>query len=229
MDYCEHSNPLPGRKPYTRYEITYCLKDILGYSWTKANTRPIQYLRPGIQEDKVVFKEFIKLLEKMDFTICYVDECSINATGLPIYTWSKKGQEQEKLIRGATDRYNAIAALVDDRCMFRIKKGRSNAETFKEFLTNMKKELEVILGVNQLKYRTVIVFDNARIHKTPLIMNHTAELGFVCVTTPPYCPEVNKIEHLFGNLKKKLCQENLVNKDYLYVIKRCVTQLRREL
>lgn len=102
-------------KPYMMHEVKSVLKNTLGYSWRRGNTRPLGYLRQGIQQERVKFEELITLLEKMNFTLCYVDECSFNAAALPLYTWSKKGEEATKLIRTSTDRYNGIAALVEGR------------------------------------------------------------------------------------------------------------------
>ena len=217
-DYVEHMVPSMDRKPFRYHEIYGCLKETMGYSWRKANNRPPRFLRQGIQGDKAIFIEFLKLLEKMEFTVCYVDECCIHASALPLYTWSKKGQDPEKMIRATTNRYNAIAALVQGRCMFHVKKGPSNQDTFIEFVENLYTELKLLLSSSQLKYRTVIVLDNARIHLTKRVRESVKKLGMVFVSCPPYCPEVNKIEHLFGTLKNKLAQRNLIYKDFLSVV-----------
>ena len=46
------------------------------------------------------------------------------------------------------------------------------------------------------------IIDNARIHKTNKIVKLIIDWRLVVFTTPPYSPELNKIEHTVGLLKK---------------------------
>ena len=46
----------------------------MNYSWRKANVRPPRSLRQGLEEDIVIFKEFIKKLIELKFLIVYIDE-----------------------------------------------------------------------------------------------------------------------------------------------------------
>ena len=81
-------------------------KDVMNYSWRKANICPPRSLRPGLAEDKVVFKEFILKLIKSKFVIVHIDEWSYNLSSLPLYTWMKKGETAIKVIRSTTERNN---------------------------------------------------------------------------------------------------------------------------
>ena len=54
-------------KPFTYYEVRYCLKYILNYSWRKANVRPPRSLRPDLEEDRIIFKEFLSKLIQAKF------------------------------------------------------------------------------------------------------------------------------------------------------------------
>ena len=45
----------------------------MNYSWRKANVRPPHSLRQGRDEDRVIFKEFIKKLIEPKFLIVYID------------------------------------------------------------------------------------------------------------------------------------------------------------
>ena len=46
----------------------------MNYSWRKANVRPPRSLRQGLEEDRVIFKEFIKKLIEQKILIVYIDE-----------------------------------------------------------------------------------------------------------------------------------------------------------
>ena len=48
----------------------------MNYSWRKGNTRPPRFLRQGLAEDRIIFKEFISKLKRAKFAIVYIDEWS---------------------------------------------------------------------------------------------------------------------------------------------------------
>ena len=62
---------------------------------------------------------------------------------------------------------------------------------------------------DQLKNRTVLMMDNARIHKTNKVTKLIKDLKLIMFTIPPYSPELNKIENTFGIIKNKLSFRNL--------------------
>ena len=70
----------------------------MNYSWRKGNTRPPRFLRQGLAEDRIIFKEFISKLKQAKFAIVYIDEWSLNPSTLPWYSWMKKGFPAEKII-----------------------------------------------------------------------------------------------------------------------------------
>ena len=172
-----------------------------------------------------MFMEFIKLLKLWKYAIVYIDEVAFNTSNLPLHTWSEKGKDAPKLIRKTNDRYNAIAAQVGKYKMFHIKKDTTKSINYIVFLKNLMKELKKLIGKNQFEYRTVIVCDNASIHITDDVHKFLKQKGIKCFTIPPYAPELNNIEHTFGVLKKKLACRNLVNKDFLHVIKETVQEM----
>nr|AAA62601.1 ORF1 [Moneuplotes crassus] len=207
-------------KEFSYYEIKRCLVDDLGYSWQRGNTRPPSSLRPNIGEGKQVFKQFIKQLEVCKFTVVYIDECSFNRSALPLYTWHAKGTEAPKLIRSSNQRYNCIAAQVCNHKLFHVKQDTTKEDSFIEFLENLHDKLRTILSKRQLSKRTIYVFDNASIHLTQKVVKCVTDRKMVCFTIPPYCPELNKVEHTFGLLKNNLSKDNLASRDFLYLIKK---------
>ena len=50
--------------------------------------------------------------------------------------------------------------------------------------------------------RTVLLMDNAAIHKTACVRRAAEQKEYELVFTPPYSPEVNPIEMVFGLIKR---------------------------
>ena len=129
----------------------------MNYSWRKANVRPPRSLRQGLEEDRVIFKEFIKKLIELKFLIVYIDEWSFNSSSLPLYSWMKKGEPANKVIRETTNRCNSIAAKWDKNVYFLLKNETSNDESICDFITLLINQLKITVDKNQLKNRTVFL------------------------------------------------------------------------
>ena len=69
--------------------------------------------------------------------------------------------------------------------------------------------------------------DNTKIHKTNKIIKLIKESEWVVFIFPPYSPELNKIEHIFGVLKNKIAFQNLNSKEFKHIIVEEIKKLRR--
>ena len=98
-------------KPYAYYEVYNILTNVMNYSWRKGNSRPPKFLRQRLEEDRIVFKNFLEQLTQAKFVIVYIDEWSFNPSTLPWYSWMKKGTIADKIIRSTTDRYTVFDAV----------------------------------------------------------------------------------------------------------------------
>ena len=144
-------------KSFTYNEVRHWLKEVMNYSWRKANTRPPRSLRPGLAEDRAVFKEFILKLIQSKFVIVYIDEWSFNSSSLPLYTWMKKGETATKVIRSTTERYNSIAAQWNNNVYFMLKSDTSNEESVLCFINLLIKQLRLTINKKQMDTRTVFL------------------------------------------------------------------------
>ena len=144
-------------KPFTYQEIRYWLVNIMNYSWRKANVRPPRSLRPGLNEDRIIFKELISKLVQTGYLIVYIDEWSFNPSSIPLYSWMKKGEPAEKIIRNTTERYNSIAAQWDKYVYFMIKNETSNEESILNFIHLLRNQLMLTVSKKQLEIRTVFL------------------------------------------------------------------------
>ena len=129
----------------------------MNYSWRKANVRPPRSLRNGLEEDRTIFREMIWMLVKSKFVIVYIDEWSFNPSSIPLYSWMKKGEQPEKIIRSTTDRYNSIAAQWEKNIYFMIKDETSNEESVWCFINLLMKQLKLTISKGQLERRTVFL------------------------------------------------------------------------
>ena len=176
----------------------------MNYSWCKANVRPPRSLRAGLEEDRITFIQFINNLKTAKFVIVYIDEWSFNSATLPLYTWMKKGEDASIVIRDSNTRFNSIAAQWKTYLYFMIKDETSKEDDICQFLILLKRQLELTIQKDQLKNRTVLMMDNARIHRTNRVTKLIKDLKLIVFTIPPNSPELNKIENTFGIIKNKL-------------------------
>ena len=100
-------------KLFTYQEIRYCLVNIMNYSLRKVNVRHPRSLRPGLNEDRIIFKELISKLVHTGNLIVDIDKWSFNPLTIPLYSLMKKGEPEEKIIRNTSERYNSIVAQWD--------------------------------------------------------------------------------------------------------------------
>lgn len=64
---------------------------------------------------------------------------------------------------------------------------------------------EILLkDIEKLGKRVLIVMDNARFHRKNILENIIKEMEHCLLFLPPYSPDLNPIEKLWANMKKKL-------------------------
>ena len=113
---------------YKYQDVRFCLKNIMRYSWRKANIRPPLSLKQGLDAKREINEAtYITYLKIKKHVIVYIDECSFNASSLPLYTWSQRGKIPDIVIRDTSYRYNAIAAKWNSNVYFWIKNTTSDA------------------------------------------------------------------------------------------------------
>ena len=74
----------------TYREVYLWLKTHMNYSWEKASQRAKRWFKNGLEESRIIFKEFLFKLKKAGFIVVFIDESTFNCSSLPRYNWMKK-------------------------------------------------------------------------------------------------------------------------------------------
>ena len=138
-------------KPFTHQEIRYCLVNIMNYTLRKANVRPSRSLWPELNENRIIFKELISMHVQTWYLIVHIDEWSFNPSTISLYSWMKKGEQEEKII-STTERYNSIAPQWNKYVYFMIKNETLNEESILNFIY-WEINWCLLLVRNKLKYK----------------------------------------------------------------------------
>ncbi len=124
-----------------------------------------------------------------------IDESGFDQRCTPVYGYAPKGQPAIVNWKTCSDRkrYNLVMAIhgTSGASHRVITANPVNGTTFSQF----------ILGL-PFGNGTVVLLDNAAIHKTALVRAAAMVKGFTLLFMPPYSPEFNPIELVFGVIKK---------------------------
>lgn len=188
--------------------ISRVLKKELNFSHKKLTVVPTETLRPG-HEQRV--DTFLSTLLNYDFTqMHFFDEASIVATS------GNRSYGHSHTIKRAIEvqQYASSVTLTVNVCCdffginhFNILNGASNALEMIEFFNEALAEKNEI-GNPMFKRGDVVIMDNCGFHHQrqgerllrELLANHGVDLVF----QPPYCPEYNVTECVFGLMRQHL-------------------------
>ena len=134
-------------------------------------------------------------------TLASVDECGFSPSQPVNYSWTVPGERKRVRYENPQGRrINVMAAMmVDGRSgalSWSKKSGSFKSEEFVEFLRR------TFAPVEGLK---VVVMDNYSIHRSKVVKKACRSLrreGIVLYCLPPYSPDLNDIEGVFGVIKR---------------------------
>jgi len=78
-------------------------------------------------------------------------------------------------------------------------KGTCNTLFFREWLEKM-----LLPEISEKQNKQVIIMDNASIHRSKKVREVIENAGHILLYLPPYSPDYNPIENVFGTIKKIL-------------------------
>lgn len=145
--------------------------------------------------------KFIKEIEPIkDENIVYCDEVGIDNNITVLRGWSEKGKRSyAEQIGYKTERVSMIAAYTrgSKKLIAPIEyKGYTDTKLFNYWIENH-------LCPN-LKEGQFVIMDNASFHKSPRVKELIEQAKCHLIYLPPYSPDLNPIEHCWGNFKNYL-------------------------
>jgi len=156
------------------------------------------------------FKTKIKNIKFKD-VIC-IDETCIYSNMINEYGWVKKDHDTLVYTKANPKKYTIIMAISCNKIIaYEIFKNINVDQIlFHDFLKNK------VFSTYNNKY---ILMDNVRFHKTQNIINLFDTSNNKILFIPPYSPQFNPIENVFGVIKNKYkkindknnCEKNIIN------------------
>ena len=146
-------------------------------------------------------KEWPKILahaRRWRAALYFQDEAGVSLTPLIGKTWALKGEVPIIRITGKRGGLCISSAIsLRGRLLFRIEKGRVNAATFLEFLSQIRQ--------HHRNRKVIVAVDRAPAHIAKAVKEYVAEheKSFALYYLPPYSPELNPVDHMWGYLKGK--------------------------
>jgi len=199
----------------------------------KINLSPQKPERLASQRDRVSIRkwkreEWPNIEEhrrKWQAMLYFQDESGVLLTPVLGRTWAKKGQTPKVMVTGNRGGLCVTSAISPaGKLIFRIEKGKVNADKHIEFLKQIMK---------QHPYRKIIVIeDNAPAHIAKKVNNFVEEnkTKLAIYRIPSYSPELNPDEHVWEYLKAhKLKAHQAKNKGELRnLVKRKMQGIQRK-
>ncbi|MFN4133869.1 MAG: IS630 family transposase [Candidatus Hadarchaeales archaeon] len=151
-------------------------------------------------------EEWPKILahaRKWQATLYFQDETGVSLTPSLGRTWAPRGVIPEERVTGKRGGFCISSVIsIGGRMLFRVEKGRVNAKTFVDFL---KKVMRHHRG-----RKMVVVTDQARPHVAKYVAEFVEanKKSFALYYLPPYSPELNPVDHVWGYLKKNKLRDH---------------------
>ena len=126
----------------------------------------------------------------------FLDEAGVSLTPVVGRTWAPKGQTPKIYVTGNRGGFCASSAISPaGRMVFRIEKGKVNAQAHIDFLSKI-----ILQHPNR---KIIIVEDNAPAHIAKLVKEFemSNKKRIVIYHLPPYSPDLNPDEHVWSQLK----------------------------
>ena len=172
-------------------QLAHMLIRRLGYSYKRTRKRGISHRKT------IAMAPFLDACQCVTHqaNLVAIDECGFDQRPAPTYGYSKTGTPAIVQWRPSSDRrrLNLLMAIHPSGSHHRtIHDNPVNGAIFADFIRSLPYERG-----------TALLLDNASIHKTAIVRKAMATKGYEAVYLPPYSPEFNPIELVFGVIKNR--------------------------
>ena len=192
----------------------------LGFSFKRTRKRGLSKRK---QEALMQFHERFETLRNCGASFCSIDESGFDQREFPVYGYAPRGKPAivEYSPCSTNKRISIIMCITEDGNQHHVlTSNHVDSKAFAEFVRSLK-----------LQHGTVVLLDNASIHKTKEVRDAFQRQGLEVLHTPPYTPEYNPIENIFGILNKRFYAMRYETERVFNVqqcVEECITCLRSE-
>lgn len=145
--------------------------------------------------------EFWKQIEALDPNeLVFLDEMGVSLALCLLYGWGEKGEDLIEQVASKRGKNLSVIGAFDSLGMICTlsQLGAINRDSFERFLIEL---------LQQLTAGSVIIMDNASIHKGGRIEELITKAGCTVLYLPPYSPDFNPIELAWAFVKKLIRRE----------------------
>ena len=166
------------------------------FSWRKGRYVPYRSASKKEQEEfKEVVGERAALSRSDDRAVFAEDEAAVQRFQNPAYGWRPTGGREQVRASFSRESVRIFGAMSQDELQIKIVES-TNSETFREFLEEIRRN----------RPRLFMVPDNASYHKSKAVREYVESAGgdIELEFLPPYTPQLNPVETVWRDLKKRL-------------------------
>lgn len=159
-----------------------------------------------------------KIAARQRRIIVFIDESGLSERPCRARTWAPKGKTPVLQYSFSWKQLSVMAGISVLRFYFRFFTGSIKSPQVVEFL----KALKATIG-----QRLLIVWDRLQAHRSRLVRQYVESQGGAIALEflPPYAPELNPVEHIWGYLKSH-AMPNFCAKDLVHLKKHAGSKLR---
>jgi transposase len=154
-----------------------------------------------LERDAQKRAEFWKQIEALDPNdLVFLDEMGVSLALCLLYGWGEKGEDLIEQVASKRGKNLSVIGAFDSLGMIctQSQLGAINRDSFERFLIEL---------LQQLTAGSVIIMDNASIHKGGRIEELITQAGCTVLYLPPYSPDFNPIELAWAFVKKLIRRE----------------------
>ena len=174
-------------------------KKLLNLSHKKISTKPAVVFDDQVTEQRFDYAQRVN--ELPDQELWFLDESGFNLHIAPLRCWAPKGR-RPPVLAVPTNRGVDVSLLLcispDGIVNYQIKRGSFKAADFVEYLQALAEHFPAVRNGE-----VCLVMDNARIHHARAATAFLNDNNIHHIFLPPYSPELNPIELVFGVLKRR--------------------------
>lgn len=183
----------------SRQLVALVLRSKLNMSWKRTRKRGCASARHDRQEQMRNFRiDFERAFT--DGNLAAIDESGFDQRARPIYGYAPRSKPAILVIPASKIKhvhYSLIlAAHMNGKSHSTLHDSSVTGNRFAEFVARL-----------PFTPGTTLLLDNASIHKCSATRKVAADKGFKLLFTPPYTPEFNPVEMMFGTIKNKFYKD----------------------